>query len=123
MSMQYWAVRIYGINEKNLIHCWADNDDEPKGLFGILEKYYDSERAIYVKIKGGKEIPLCFEPTEDDNYFGYEASYPWEQKQAKESDIKAEDVETAIVKFLKPYGYTAEEIHNAMEYINTYNCG
>ena len=110
MSVEYWGIRMYGVNESQLA-ARHNTDPEFWGVPQILEEDYNDVREVNIN-----------ESTEDDSYLGFEPSYPWEIKGNARLDITKEDVEEAIVEFLKPYGYDPEDIHKAMEYINTYNC-
>ena len=121
MSVEYWGIRMYGVNESQL-EARHNTDPEFWGDPQILEEDYNDAREVNINLKNGKVVPLYFESTEDDSYLGFEPSYPWEIKGNARLDITKEDVEEAIVEFLKPYGYDPEDIHKAMEYINTYNC-
>lgn len=118
--MHYWGIVLYGVNESHL--GVPKNADPNFDLFKVFEEKYDGNRAVSVKLKNGKTVPLFYEVTEDDNYFGYEAGYPWEFKENHEENITTKDVEDAICQFLVPLGYDETEIRNKINSISTYNC-
>ena len=123
MSVEYWGIRLYGVAESNLTKKWYDNPETGEsGIHGILNDLYDENYMITVSLPNGKKVPLYFEPTEDESYFGYVAGYPWDFKENKEDVLTRQDVEDAIVKFLSEHGYDAEDVRDHIEDISSYNC-
>ena len=118
--MHYCGILMYGVNENDL--SWPIGKDEEFSLLDWLYENNDEDRAVKVKLKNGKTVPLFYEVTEDENYFGYEAGYPWEFKDNNECDITEQDVADAIVQYLTPIGYRESEIRKHIDYISTYDC-
>lgn len=106
-----YGIIMRGISESSL--HWKDES----GLEGLPEHHKTWD--IFVKLPNNKKVLLNFEASEEENYLGYLANYPWEEYS---KNITKEDVDNALVKILLPYVTDTEEyIRNAIEYINTYN--
>lgn len=112
MSIHYWGVIMRGVSESSL-----DWKNEDLCLQDVSEDY---GWEILVDLPNGKKVPLVFEPSEDDNFLGFSACYPWSPYGA---GLVEKDVDDALVKVLQPYvTNTEEEIRKKIDYINTYNC-
>ena len=112
--MKYWGVVMYGINDAEL--NWKDEWDG--GLFQITEDI--DNREVLIKLPNKKNVLLNIEITEDDNYIGFYACYPWDEHG---KGLEEKDIEAALIQFLTPYVKdTEKEIRNKTDYISTYNC-
>lgn len=123
MAIHSWGICMYGICEDDLKkECYKNEETGESGFWGIFNDHYDGDRAVVIDIGGKKCVPLFFEPTQDSNYLGFYASYPWELKQNGYDKLTEEDVKTAIVMFLTKFGYDAEEVRSHIDEISDYNC-
>ena len=121
MSMDYWGVVMYGIEETEIPFKEGLAEDYYGGLEYIFDTVYDNEYEICISLPSGKNVRLIRESTEENEFLGFSACYPW-QKVAQ--GITQEDVENAIWAVLEPYvTCTQKELVEKINYINTYNCG
>ena len=122
MSTIYWGIVMHGVNENDLKFKEAVDEDEYNGgIDYIIEKHHGGNREIMVMLPNGKKVILNYEPTEEDNFFGFMAGYPWNDYM---QGLTEADVDNAIATFLLPYvDMTKQEIVNCIDDISTYNCG
>ena len=113
MSMQYWGVLIHGVALDDL--KWKDED------FDFQESVMGEDMDVTVKLPNGKSVLLSWEPTEDGDYFGLFAGYPWYEHF---QGITEKDADDAIVQVLMPYlDMTEKKLRKEIDDISTYNCG
>jgi hypothetical protein len=118
MSTDYCGVVMYGVAES-----WLTHTDKTDSFYDIIKTTPTNEFCVTVLTSDNHEIPveLWLEISEDENYFGFLAGYPWEFNKDNANIITPQIVEQAISQFLEPYGYKPEKIKSKIDYISTYN--
>lgn len=107
--MNYRAVRMYGIAEDQLAtggRAFRDICEDNDGL-----------RDYRVAVDGFI-VPIHIDITEDMDYIGLDAGYPWDYRDLDLQDLQDYHIRKAIATFLKDYGYSYREVYNAVGYIS-----
>ena len=114
MSMQYWAISMYGLWERDL--KLKDNAD--------LDKLWNDECEDYITLPNGKEILLDRQYAEDEEWTcGYSLIYPWHQN-PKTTPSSSEEVKEALwIKYSPVVDMTKEEFYETIDGISSANWG
>ena len=107
--MSHRPIKMYGIKESWVTpgnrHIWEIREEND----GLCD---------FRQIVDGIIVPLHIDVTDTEDYFGFEAEYPWDYRGLDLQNLQDHHIKTAIATFLKEYGFDYDEVYGAVDYIS-----
>lgn len=107
--MNYRAVRMYGVAEDQFatggkaFHDICEDNDGLRDYRVVVDDFI---------------VPVHIDITEDMDYVGFDAGYPWNYRDLDLQNLQDYHIKKAIATFLELYDYSYREVYNAVGYIS-----